>query len=285
MRAIVLSGGANKGAFHCGVLKHLICDRQIDYNILCGTSVGALNCAFLSMYDNKKPGIEELINIWKNLKEDDVLKRHFPFGRLHGLWKPNLYNSSPIKDKINKIIDLEKIRKTNNLVYVDSVCMDNGKLYSINQTNDEFKKYVLASCSFPGFFEPVKINNKLFLDGGIKSVTPLTNAIESGANIIDVIICSPENNNQAMPDANSITILKRTVDLMIESIIESDIKKALLYNKILEHENIPGKRKVKINIIRPEFQLTQDGFDFNESKINYMIDYGYWLAKMLYKDV
>lgn len=281
-RALVLSGGANKGAFHCGVLNFLINDLKNNYNILCGTSVGALNCSYLGMFDDKTKAIKDLIDIWLNLKQEDVIKRHFPFGRLHGLWLSSFYNSNPIKSKINSLIDIEKIKQTKNTVCVDAVCMENGQLYSINQTNENFKKYVLASCSFPGLFKPVEIDNKLFLDGGVKSITPLTNAIELGADVIDVIICSPEKSAQTMPNANSIVILKRTIDLMVDSIIDSDIKKALLYNKILEHENIPGKRKVEINIIRPEIQLNYDSFNFDKKMIKYMIDYGYWLAKSLY---
>jgi len=284
-RALVLSGGGTKGAFQCGAINYLVSLQNINYNILCGTSVGALNCSFLGMYNNKKEGIKDLLAVWKNLQTKDILKRHFPFGRLHGLLKPNLYNSNPLKNKIYKIIDVDKILSTQNKISIESVCLDTGQLKSSREFDKNFKEFVLASCSFPGLFEPVKIDNHLWLDGGIKSMTPLTNAIEMGADIIDVIICSPENNIQPMPsNSNSIEIIKRTLDLMVDSILDSDIKKAMLYNRLLEHESIENKRKVEINIIRPNMVLTYDSFSFNTETIESMIDIGYVTAKRIFED-
>src|ERR1700693_308620 len=47
-RALVLSGGGSKGAFEVGVLQRLMGDEQLDYDLLCGTSVGAINAAYLA---------------------------------------------------------------------------------------------------------------------------------------------------------------------------------------------------------------------------------------------
>lgn len=282
-KALVLSGGANKGAFQVGALKYLC--KNNNYNILCGTSVGALNCSFLAMYDDKNIGISDLINIWKNLNQNNIFTRHFPFGRLHGLIKSNLYNSNSLEKLINKIIDRNRILETSNKVCIETVCLNTGNLISITEQDENFKDFVLASCSFPGLFKPIKIKNKFYLDGGIKSMTPLTKAIELGADSIDVILCSPENNIQPINESsNSIEIIKRTIDLMVDSILESDIKKAILYNRLLEHEDIKNKRKVEINIIRPEFVLTSDSFCFDKKIIEYMIEIGNVTAKRYFED-
>ncbi len=50
MRALVLSGGGAKGAYEVGALKYLLLDKETQYDIICGVSVGALNASFLSMY-------------------------------------------------------------------------------------------------------------------------------------------------------------------------------------------------------------------------------------------
>ena len=50
MRAIVLSGGGSKGSYQIGVWKALR-KLKIDYDIVTGTSVGALNATFM---DQKK---------------------------------------------------------------------------------------------------------------------------------------------------------------------------------------------------------------------------------------
>lgn len=282
MRCLVLSGGAAKGAFQVGVLIYLISTLKHKYSIFSGVSVGALNCSFLSMYSDLETGVFDLKSLWKNIKPESVLKRHFPFGRLHGLKLKNFYDSSPIKHLVESSIDLNKIRSTNNIVNIGSVCINDGKYTTTNQSNDDFVKYVLASCSFPGLFAPVEINNNLYLDGGIKSITPLIAAINSGATDIDVILTSPENNTSNMANCNAIDILRRSIDLMIDSIIESDIKKAELYNKLLNYENILNKRQVNINIIRPDKILLEDSFTFDPNKTQELIDIGYKKALQIY---
>ena len=47
-RALVLSGGGSKGAFEVGVLQRLMGDERADYDLLCGTSVGAINAAYIA---------------------------------------------------------------------------------------------------------------------------------------------------------------------------------------------------------------------------------------------
>jgi NTE family protein len=281
MRCLVLSGGAAKGAFQVGALIHLIINLKYSYKNFSGVSVGALNSSFLAQYNDLEQGIFDLRNLWCNIRKENILKRHFPFGRLHGLWKKSLYDSKPLQDLIDTNIDIYKIQQSNNNIDIGSVCLNNGKYSTVNQDNKNFIDHVKASCSFPGLFEPISINDELWLDGGVKSITPLQAAINSGASEIDVILTSPESNNVCFNKGNSIDILKRSIDLMIDSIIESDIRKAQLYNKILEHESIQDKRKVNINIIRPNKVLLNDSFDFSIEKTKNLIDIGYNSAREL----
>jgi predicted acylesterase/phospholipase RssA len=42
MKALVISGGGSKGAFAVGVLKYLFQEKGHEYDIISGTSTGAL---------------------------------------------------------------------------------------------------------------------------------------------------------------------------------------------------------------------------------------------------
>ena len=61
MKALVLSGGGSKGSYQVGVWKAL---RELNYkfDIITGTSVGALNGAMMVQNDYHKA-----INIWKKI--------------------------------------------------------------------------------------------------------------------------------------------------------------------------------------------------------------------------
>lgn len=64
MKAVILSGGASKGAFQVGVLRELLKqDPDYDADIWAGISVGALNASLLAT-DELKNSLPELESIW-----------------------------------------------------------------------------------------------------------------------------------------------------------------------------------------------------------------------------
>ena len=71
MRAIVLSGGGAKGAYELGVWKALK-ELNITYDIVTGTSVGALNGAFMVQNDYLKA-----LSMWQNINFDMVFQTDF----------------------------------------------------------------------------------------------------------------------------------------------------------------------------------------------------------------
>ena len=66
MRAVVLSGGGSKGAYQIGVWKALR-KLKIKYEIVTGTSVGALNGAMMVQKDYYKA-----YNLWSNISMDKI---------------------------------------------------------------------------------------------------------------------------------------------------------------------------------------------------------------------
>jgi len=113
MRALVLSGGAVHGAYQLGAIKYLVEDLGMQYDVLCGVSVGALNAAFMSLYpkEQEKAAVANLESIWNNISNSSVRKNWLPFGVVHGLWLDSIYNSQPLIDLVHKTVDLEKVRQ------------------------------------------------------------------------------------------------------------------------------------------------------------------------------
>lgn len=80
MRALILSGGASKGAFQIGILSYLLDVENIDYEIYGGTSVGSLNAAILAT----GPLVETLPKAEKIWLED--------IKSSHSVWTHHLWN-------------------------------------------------------------------------------------------------------------------------------------------------------------------------------------------------
>jgi len=80
-RAIVLSGGGARGAYEAGVLRFILDEMprrtgvQPDFEIVCGTSVGAIHACFLAATadETEKRG-ERLVDIWHRMKVHEIFE-------------------------------------------------------------------------------------------------------------------------------------------------------------------------------------------------------------------
>jgi NTE family protein len=284
MRALVLSGGGSKGSYQSGALQYILGELEIKYDILCGVSVGAINTAFLAMYkhgDEKESAIT-LKNMWSKLDNSKIYKRHFPFGRWHAIWKKSFYDSSPLGDLLRSHLSLEKIRQSGKDINVGTVSLSSGKYTLFNQHSDYFIEAVIASASFPGMLTPVSFLGQLWTDGGVKEISPIKKAVEMGADEIDVIITSPQTRVvRFIENPTTVDILKRSVDLSTDKIMANDIEKVQMHNKMAE-AGFEGYKYVKINILRPDYNLIEDLLDFRPEKIKEMMEKGYTDAKYKY---
>ncbi len=78
IRALVLSGGGGRGAFHAGVYKYLMESNKInvdsphtkewDPQVIVGTSIGAVNGAAIA----QGMPADDLVDVWKSLEETDI---------------------------------------------------------------------------------------------------------------------------------------------------------------------------------------------------------------------
>lgn len=157
MRALVLSGGGSKSAHSVGMLQYILGELKINYDIFCGVSAGAINCAFLAQFPigAEKEASTKLTEMWTKIQTKDIYKRWLFWGRIAGLWKSSLYDSSPLSDLVRENIDLNKIRESGKMVNVGTVSITSGKYTIFNQRSDHFIDAVIGSASFPGLLTPV----------------------------------------------------------------------------------------------------------------------------------
>jgi NTE family protein len=79
--ALVLAGGAARGAYEVGVVDYVVREvarslgRDIRFDIVCGTSVGALNACGLAAYaDQGRGAVERLSEVWHKLEIGDLVR-------------------------------------------------------------------------------------------------------------------------------------------------------------------------------------------------------------------
>lgn len=278
MRALVLSGGGSKGAFEVGVLQRLMGDEQIDYELLCGISVGAINAAVLAQTPLGQPrdAIAKLRALWDTVTNDKVRKDWFPFGKAEALLKPSVYDSTPLHAWIRSGLNVNAVRTSARALRIVAVSLGTGEPFVATETTPDLAEWVIASSAFPVMFTPASIRGDLWTDGGLRSVTPLGEAIRAGATGVDVVLCSDPfakspfdpNGAHAIPQ-----LLLRSIDIMNDEVSRADLRIAGLKNDLSELK--PEYRKVKIRLFQPQSPLPFDSLDFDPAHIASMIATGY----------
>jgi len=84
----------------------------------------------------------------------------------------------------------------------------------------------IASSSIPGVFEPVKLNDRIYVDGGMRSITPIQAAIEAGADVVYAAISSnPEAGDKpSFAQAGLIdNVIRGLVGIMTDAVMENEL--------------------------------------------------------------
>ena len=167
-----LSGGGSFGAIELGILEKL----DINYDLISGVSVGALNACFLSYYDknNFTDGLDNLKKIYIDLKNDDIYIPNFHFN-YKNISKIGFYDTTPLHNTLKKI--LYKFNHKNIIpALIGSTNLNSGNFdifYLNNYTTEEQTELLMTSSAIPLAFPPRIWNNNVYVDGGVISNTIL----------------------------------------------------------------------------------------------------------------
>lgn len=191
-RAIVLSGGGAKGAYQIGVWKALR-KLKLNYSIVTGTSVGALNGAFFVQKDYFKA-----VHMWYHMSFAHVFEHmdgdyHTLEGKKNILltYAKGILNGgmdiSRLEETLDKYLNVKRFYRSPIDFGLITVNLSDMKPVSICKKDikpQELKDYLIASAScFPAF--PVKeIHGKKYIDGGYYDNIPIQLALDLGADEI-----------------------------------------------------------------------------------------------------
>jgi NTE family protein len=283
MKALVLSGGGSKGAYQVGALQKWIQEDGIDYEIFCGISVGAINAAYLAQFKAGDPrgAWGKLKGVWDRVTTSNVKKNWFPFGVLEAAWKTSVYNSRPLQDWVRGELDTCAISQSGKGLRVVSVSWDTYETHVATEADPSIVDRVLASSSFPVFLCPIEIGGQLWTDGGVRSITPLGQAIQAGADEVDIIMCSNPDLPHSLDHKTAAIpgLLERAIDIMSTQIEVADLKICGLKNDLAELR--PEYKKVKIRLLQPKSYLIDNSLNFDPEAIKKMLAQGYEDAKAL----
>jgi len=206
---LALGGGAARGFAHIGVIQVLE-ESGIKVDMVAGTSAGSL---VASLYASGKSG-RDMQTLAETMDEGAITDWSFP---LRGLIRGEAL-ARFIREKTGGK-NIEQMAVPLGIVATD---LSDGS--SILFRSGDTGTAVRASSAVPAVFQPVRIGQREFVDGGLVSPVPVRFAKEMGAQlVIAVDITSPPEKD---PPGDAFRMLMQTFSIMGRSINMFELKEA-----------------------------------------------------------
>ncbi len=168
--AIALEGGGAKGAYQIGAWRALK-EAGVQICAVAGTSVGALNGAFICM-----DMLEEAEQLWDHISMSSVIAREDMFrrgGSEYMNWfralKEGGFDISPLRQLIEDHISEQRVKESAVKFYIMTYSVTERRELVVDaQTlaSGSLNEMILASASLP-FFKVQKIDGIRYMDGGM----------------------------------------------------------------------------------------------------------------------
>ena len=183
--AFVLGGGGVLGSGEVGMLRALL-EADIRPDLVLGTSVGALNGAFLAA----DPSLEttlRLTELWQQLSAAGGVFSGSLVERVGTAMRSrtHLHRRGPLRQLLAEHLPVELIEDL--AVPFQCVAASIERAAEHWFTSGSLSDAVMASAAVPGLLAPVRIGDEHFLDGGLVNSIPVSRAVDLGARIIYVL--------------------------------------------------------------------------------------------------
>ena len=161
-------------------------EHGIRPDLLVGTSAGAINAAFIASRPPTADTAFALQNVWRSLNRGDVFPAN-PIRAGLGLLglRDHSVSAGALRRLIRRHIEFERLEDSPVSIHVvaaDALTGDEVRL-SAGSAVDA----ILASAAVPGVFAPVRWESQLLMDGGVVNNTPISHAVELGADRVIVL--------------------------------------------------------------------------------------------------
>lgn len=289
--ALVLSGGGARGAYQAGILLGLL-ERGLlpggpsQFSILVGTSAGSIHATALAAYaDRFDQGVVELVEIWRNIRFEQVFRRDvfglcanslqwvrdLSLGGLLGGVKPKaLLDTAPL-EKLLRLIPFHRIPRqiesgrltalavpTTEYYSKDSVVFLQGKAglptWSKVRARVELAeigiKHLMASAAIPLFFPTVEMRGRHYGDGCLRNTSPLAPAIRLGADRILAVGVHEQYGQSEQRQPTVADVAGTVLDAVMMDALEVDVAHCRRINESLV-ANDPEFRRIEVLWLAP----------------------------------
>jgi NTE family protein len=218
--AFVLSGGASHGALQAGMLDALY-EREIKPDLIVGTSVGALNGAFIATRPPTRATARELAMVWHGITRTKVFPLNPVTGGL-GFFgaRSHFFPDSGLRRLIAQHVTPQRLEDTPVPLHVVATDVLRGQDVRLSQ--GPLLDALLASAAIPGVLPPVRWEGRELIDGGVTNNVPVGHAAALGAKKIYVLAAGAACELDESP-RSAVAMLLYATGLLIGQRLTSDL--------------------------------------------------------------
>ncbi len=195
--ALVLGAGASKGFAHIGVLKILEASK-VPVHMIVGTSAGAfVGCLSAYGYD-----AFQLQRIAIAIDKGEIADLTVPDN--------GFIKGEKLAEYVNRTLRNTPIEKLRTPFYAVATDIQAGQEMVFGRGNTGAA--VRASCSIPGVFRPVRIGDRIYVDGGVVSPVAVDAAKRLGADVVIAVDVSADVGGT--PPETTIETIMQSISIM-----------------------------------------------------------------------
>ncbi len=186
---LVLSGGGSLGAAQVGLLRPFY-RAGFRPAAIVGTSVGAVNGAFLAFHDEAE-ALELLREAWLSIGAREIFNMNpFRLVRNFVAQRNCFFDNGVLRRLLKQYLPVDDFALLPVPFYVVTTNLSRGTKAVFHQ--GPLYPAILASTAIPGVLCPIRIDGDVYVDGGVLAGLDLATAVElGGRNIlaVDVSLC------------------------------------------------------------------------------------------------
>jgi NTE family protein len=198
-------------------------ERGIEPDMLIGTSAGALNAAYVASRPLTVDTAKELARVWRALHRNDVFPIH-PRTMIGGLasHRDHLVPDRPLRRLISRHLELTRLEHAPVPLHLVTLDLLGGR--EVRLSEGPALEAVLAAASIPGVLPPVRWGDHLLVDGGVVNNTPISHAVELGAQRIYVLPTDdPQSRGRPTAPQGALDAAIHAFTLLVGARLETDL--------------------------------------------------------------
>lgn len=197
---LALGAGSAKGFAHIGVLQALD-EAGIQIDMISGSSMGAIIGGIYSVGTD----LYMLEKFIKSIKLYDYLDVKLP---LSG----GVLKGERLQELVRVFTHNKTFAETRTPFCCVAVDAQAGKLDVLEE--GPLHESIRASMSIPAFFEPVKLNGKTYIDGGVLERVPCKTLRDHGMDVIIGVDVGYHGDIKDVSDMSAYSVLNHTISIM-----------------------------------------------------------------------